>query len=78
MSVNFGYNGYNMMNNMYVNQMQNQGGGIYQSIANQYSCPMCYQTGPVPYTYKTLVNPLPKRAANPSFLSRIAKKLMGG
>lgn len=82
MSVNFGYGGYNSINSMNagamgMNQMR-QGGGIYQSIANQYSCPACYQTGPIPYTYKTYVNPIPKRATNPSLLSRIARKFMGG
>ena len=77
MSVNFGYGGYGMMNGMGMNQAQNQGSGIYQSIANQYSCPMCHQNGPVPYSYKTFVNPLPKQATNPSSFARFINKLFG-
>lgn len=72
MSVNFGYGGYGMMNNMGMNQTQNQGGAF-----NQYSCPMCHQNGPVPYSYKTFVNPLPKQATNPSSIVRFINKLMG-
>ena len=77
MSVNFGYGGYNMMGGMNANQIQNQNGGVYQNLASQNSCPMCYQHGPVPYNYQTFVNPLPKQAVRPSFLSRILNKYLG-
>jgi len=79
MSVNFGYNGYGMMNNM--NSMQNSGmnGGAntFQSTANQYNCPMCYQYGPVPYNYQTFVNPLPQNAIHPNWFNRIMSKFFG-
>jgi hypothetical protein len=80
MSVNFGY-GYgigNGMNQMGMNSMMGQGGNIYQSVTSQYSCPLCYQQGPTPCSWKTYVNPIPKEAATPSFLSRIFKKFFGG
>ena len=72
MSINFGYGGYGMMNNMGMNQTQNQGG-----IFNQYSCQMCHQNGPVPYSYKTFVNPLPKQSIQPSFINRLLSKFFG-
>lgn len=79
MSVNFGYGGYGMMNNMGANSMMgNQGGGIYQSVASQYSCPTCYQYGPVPYNYRSNVNPLPQYAIHQSWFSRILKHFIGG
>ena len=80
MSVNFGYGGYGMAGNMNAGQMGmmvNQGGGISQSIASQYNCPTCYQYGPVPYNYKSNVNPLPQYAIKESWLSRLARKIMG-
>ena len=79
MSVNFGYGGYNSMgfNGMGVNQTGTQGGGIYQNISAQYSCPACYQRGTVPYNLQTNVNPLPKQAFNHSWLSRIFGKVFG-
>jgi len=76
MSINFGYGGYGAVNGM--NQMANQGGAIYQSVASQYNCPMCYQNGAIPYNHKTYINPLPKETANPSFLTRILRKITGG
>ncbi len=69
MSVNFGYGG--MMNGMNTMGLGMNGGGTYQSIAAQNSCPMCYQHGPVPYNYQTYVNPLPRQAIEPSWISRI-------
>jgi hypothetical protein len=79
MSVNFGYGGYGMgMNQMTGNQMGiNQGGGIYQSIAAQYSCPVCYQRGVVPYNLQTNVNPLPPQAFQPSWFRRIFGRIFG-
>ena len=80
MSINFGYGaygGYGMMNGM--NMMGgNIGGNTYQSFANQYSCPMCYQYGPVPYNYQAYVNPLPPETVNPSWISRMIRKFTGG
>lgn len=80
MSVNFGYGGYGMMNgiNVGVKPIMNQGGSICQSVASQYNCPLCNQYGAVPYNDKLYVNPLPKRTANPSFITRIFRHLMGG
>jgi len=80
MSINFGYGGYGMMNNMnMMGGMQGYGGGnTFQSISAQYSCPMCYQNGPVPYNYQTFVNPLPPEVSKPSFFSRIFRRIMGG
>lgn len=78
MSVNFGYGGYGMMNNMNMMGSSNsQNGGTFQSIAAQYSCPACYQQGPIPYNYKTFVNPLPPQALNHSWLSRFVNKIFG-
>ena len=78
MSVNFGYGGYGMgANSMGMNMMANQGGGIYQSVASQYSCPACYQTGPVPYSYKSNVNPLPHYAVQESWFSRLVRRFIG-
>jgi hypothetical protein len=83
MSINFGYGGYNSMgysgmgvNPMGVNQTGTQG-GICQSIAAQYSCPVCYQKGTVPYNLQTNVNPLPKQAFNHSWLSKIFGRIFG-
>lgn len=83
MSINFGYGGYGMgMNPMGMNMMgsngMNQGGGIYQSISAQYSCPACYQTGPVPYSYKSNVNPLPHYVVQESWLSKLIRQIVGG
>ena len=79
MSVNFGYGGYGMGTNMMgANSFNNNGSNVFQSIASQYNCPTCYQYGPVPYNYQTFVNPLPKQAVNPSFLSRIFRRFTGG
>lgn len=81
MSINFGYGGYGFGSG--VTPMANspmglnQGGGIYQSIAAQYSCPACYQTGTVPYNLQTNVNPLPKQAFRYSWLSRFFGKIFG-
>ena len=83
MSVNFGYGGYGMgassmgMNMIGSNGM-NQGGGIYQSIASQYSCPTCYQYGPTPYNYRSNVNPLPQFVMHESWLSKLIRKVVGG
>ena len=73
MSINFGYGGYGMMNGVGANNMYgtNMNNASQQSFTSQYNCPMCYQHGPVPYNYQTYVNPLPKRAVNPSWFSKI-------
>ena len=77
MSVNFGYGGYGMMNGM--GMAGGMGMGVNsQATGSQYSCPMCYQHGAVPYNYQCYVNPLPKQVTNPSFFSKVMKKLMGG
>lgn len=73
MSVNFGYGGYGM--NMGMNQMQNQP-NINNS--NPYNCQMCYMNGVRPYNHKTFVNPIPRVSANPTFLDRLIRRLMGG
>ncbi len=78
MSVNFGYGGYGMMNGMGMNSMNIQGGGVYQSIAEQYSCPACYQYGPVPYNYKSNVNPIPQYSYSQSWLSKLVRRIVGG
>lgn len=78
MSVNFGYGGMGMMNGMgMTGGMGTQGGNTFQNMASQYNCPMCYQYGAVPYNYQTYVNPLPKQAVNPSWLSRLVGKFFG-
>ena len=87
MSINFGYGGYGMganpvgagmMNNMNANTFgANRGGAIYQSIADQYNCPTCYQQGVVPYNLRTNVNPLPQQAFHHSWLSRIFGRIFG-
>ena len=78
MSVNFGYGSYGMgMNPMASSMAQNQGGGIYQSVSSQYSCPACYQNGPVPYSYKSNVNPLPQYAFKESWFSKIFGRIFG-
>ena len=76
MSVNFGYGGYGMMNGMgMIGNSMGANGGTYQSIAAQNSCPMCYQQGPVPYSYKTYVNPLPEVNVEASWISRFFGKI---
>lgn len=86
MGINFGYGGYGIgsgVNQMGVNSIgsntfgANQGGAIYQSIASQYNCPVCYQRGVVPYNLRTNVNPLPPQAFHQSWLSRIFGKFFG-
>ena len=77
MSVNFGYGGYGMTNNMSMMNTMSQGGGTFQSIVSQYSCPTCYQYGPQPYNYQTYVNPLPPQAFHHSWLGRIFGKIFG-
>ncbi len=78
MSVNFGYGGYGMGSPMMSSSMGvNQGGGIYQNLANQYSCPVCYQRGTVPYNLQTNVNPLPPQAFHHSWLSRFFGRIFG-
>jgi hypothetical protein len=82
MSVNFGYGSYGMgsgINTMANSSMGiNQGGGIYQSVASQYNCPACYQNGPIPYNYKSNVNPLPQYSFHQSWFSRMLKHFIGG
>ena len=82
MSVNFGYGGYGsygMMNGAgFLGNNTNFGGGTFQSINAQYSCPTCYQHGPIPYNYKTFVNPLPQYAVKPpSWFTRIFGRIFG-
>ncbi len=76
MSVNFGYGGYGMMNSM-QSTAANNGNNTFQSLANQYNCPMCYQYGAVPYNYQTYVNPLPQNAIHPNWFKRIMSKFFG-
>lgn len=80
MSINFGYGGYGMGASPMMNTNSvgvNQGGGIYQSIAAQYSCPACYQRGTVPYNLQTNVNPLPPQAFRTSWISKIFGRIFG-
>ena len=81
MSVNFGYGGMNMMGGM--GMMNGTGaagsqGNVFQEMKAKYGCDHCYQYGPVPYNYPMHVNPLPESATNPSLLSRIFRRFMGG
>ena len=81
MSVNFGYGGAGMMNGMMMGGMmgmQDSGGNVFQSVKQKYGCDHCYQYGPVPYNYPMHVNPLPQNVTNPSLLSRIFRRFMGG
>ena len=78
MSINFSNGGYGMMNGMgMMGGMQNSGNNILSTINSQYSCPMCYQRGVVPYNYQTYVNPLPPFANNNSFISRMIRRIFG-
>ena len=84
MSVNFGYGG--MMNGMMMNGMMmngmsgatGNGGNTFQEMKEKYGCEHCYQYGPVPYNYPMHVNPLPPNVTNPSLISRIFRRFMGG
>jgi hypothetical protein len=78
MSINFGYGGYGMGANPMMNSyMGANQGGVYNGIANQYSCPNCYQRGTVPYNLQTNVNPLPPQAFRTSWISKIFGKIFG-
>lgn len=83
MSVNFGYGGYGMMmNNMYMmNSMMNggmMGGNTFQNTEAQYSCPACYQNGPIPHSYKTYVNPIPPETPTAiNWVRRIFGRVLG-
>lgn len=78
MSVNFGYGGYGMMNSMNMMNGGAQAGNTFQSIAAQYSCPTCYQYGPVPYNYQTYVNPLPPETPTAiNWIRRVFGRIFG-
>jgi hypothetical protein len=78
MGVNFGYGGYGMMNGGMMTSAQGSGGNTFQEMKQKYGCDHCYQYGPVPYNYPMHVNPLPPNVTNPSLLSRIFRRFMGG